>query len=780
MIEKSQKDIKTITIKEKDGSEILKIESKKYILNLSLVNQNNHIIISFSPKDKNENNQNNFNSEITHKKKFSEFSSIDSYFEIFKDNIPLLFKHLKKLFTLKLFSVDFNNINDEYITIYLFCLKENKIKLIKIILSNINSKKDNKKSKSKSLGSLSNKEIIDLNNYNSRDKQKNLGPGPLCKNKKSNYNNPNDNNIYFYYKIKKKNLQYHLFVNKNEYVTKNYKEIVFKIIEKENDNDLGIEYYAYFNLVDFFELYESYFNLFNYSIDDIYDDLLIILYNHNYRIEKFSDNVKLYVNVINTGQNKNSYYYGIYIYGKKKEKERGEDEINNKISEYFNKIVDYVIKFGGNLEDENIKNLVNNPNKDKNLIQFSNIENKNKKENKIVIHNQDSYKKFEIKKNKQISGNKNNLKIEHFFKNDLNKEIYENKFNNKNIVIDNNIIILNKKNLSLNLIEEKKSVNNLEKKVIINNKNDNQNNEYYFSNNLSLDNHIRLDNNKRIVNNGILLIDNKVENKLDNIPDKSQKESLYLINNISHIIDNNDIIYNSIFLNKKRNLKYLYFNNNFYKKLSSLSIEQYLKRSKKIGENESFLNDKQLKLIINKIEKNIQEFRFINLKINLKIIYKINYDNIKDNNNSTKFIKEFYEKSNNIKNLIFLIKTSENKIFGGFTHFGFNLYDLESIEKGLGEENKININYYDQNSFVFSIDRMKIYDLAENNSSNIFCSSNKLPEFKNQIYFEKNNLKFGYTGKKKIGYLVDEDYELNNGEKIYYISQIQLINIYSN
>ena len=72
---------------------------------------------------------------------------------------------------------------------------------------------------------------------------------------------------------------------------------------------------------------------------------------------------------------------------------------------------------------------------------------------------------------------------------------------------------------------------------------------------------------------------------------------------------------------------------------------------------------------------------------------------------------------------------------------------------------------------------MKTYNIEKLNNNCIICNKESLPEFKNQIYFEKNTLKYGYTGEKNKGYLVDEDYELNEKEKVFYVSKIQLINI---
>ena len=240
----------------------------------------------------------------------------------------------------------------------------------------------------------------------------------------------------------------------------------------------------------------------------------------------------------------------------------------------------------------------------------------------------------------------------------------------------------------------------------------------------------------------------------------SHKENISEFNN-----DNSNSI---TFLNQKRNEDNLFYegiiHNNFLYYSFFFTEKEILRRRKRISINESFLNDNQLKLILDKVEKNLPEFRYLNQKVYLKLIYEINIESIEISNYQN-IINEFYYKSYNINNLILFIKTINNKIFGGFTHIGFNL------------ENNIENKRIDKDSFVFSINKMKIFDVEKMNETCIFCNIETLPEFKNQIYFEKNNLNYGYTGKKNKGYLVDEDYELNDKEKIFYIKQIQLIGI---
>ena len=252
---------------------------------------------------------------------------------------------------------------------------------------------------------------------------------------------------------------------------------------------------------------------------------------------------------------------------------------------------------------------------------------------------------------------------------------------------------------------------------------------------------------------------------------KEEKENLNFNNNAINKNETNPTNNEKlIFLKQKRKFDNMCYNIIYNSKLLSFSLEQYLNKKKRIDENKTLLNDKQLLFIIDKVEKNIPEFRLINLQIKVKIEYEINSNLIKDDNIQN-IIDELYKKSNNIKNLIYLIKTSSNKLFGGFTQIGFKLNKIMN-------KNEIFSSYNDSNAFVFSIDKMKIFDLIEKNNDCILCSNERLPQFKDQIIFEKNNIKIGYTGRKKVGFSVDIDYELNSGEKKFNISQIELISLH--
>jgi hypothetical protein len=335
-----------------------------------------------------------------------------------------------------------------------------------------------------------------------------------------------------------------------------------------------------------------------------------------------------------------------------------------------------------------LDNNINNPNKES-----INIPNKNKANNKI-----------------QNNKNNENVLI-HIIHDNQSKNNLHTFINDKLIIIYNNIIIINKNILTskLDIIDNKDNKNatnkNLNENININkNKNNNKNIinntlDKYIVNNINNINNI---NNSIIINNNHISLNENDEEKevINNIPDErniiKNKEKIDNIKNISKMEESNRIDFdNKKLLQQKRDLKELYDIIVSDHLLFINSLGQILNKRKIIYEINNLLNYTQLDFIIDKVEKNIPEFRFLNLVVHSKIIYEINSKTITDNN-SQKIISEFYEKSKNIKNLIFLIKTTKNKMFGGFTQVGFKL-----------SNDKIYANYFDSNSFFFLLIKRK-------------------------------------------------------------------------
>ena len=230
----------------------------------------------------------------------------------FRKNISLLFKYLKRLIKAQLFSINYNNNNEEILSFTLIGLKETRQINIEIILYNENNKSlhNNKNDNNEQNINEDNKDNNELNL---------LPPAPIVKYSKDK--NEENNNIFYYNpNIKNTKTVYYLYVYKNEYIEKNYKEIILKFVEKEKEKD-SIEYYRYLDLIDFFNISKSYYGLFDYSIDDIYDDLLINLSNHNYIIDKSSNKCRLWFFIFTFNKAKEIYCQMTLLARKEEKKE---------------------------------------------------------------------------------------------------------------------------------------------------------------------------------------------------------------------------------------------------------------------------------------------------------------------------------------------------------------------------------------------------------------------------------------------------------------------------
>ena len=161
----------------------------------------------------------------------------------------------------------------------------------------------------------------------------------------------------------------------------------------------------------------------------------------------------------------------------------------------------------------------------------------------------------------------------------------------------------------------------------------------------------------------------------------------------------------------------------------------------------------------NEISFFIKEFqkheKFQNKKIDFKLLYKATKDSDK--------INIFHNKCDYKNSVLLLIKTSINKRFGGYTEIGFNNNTNEQK---------------DDNAFVFSLDKMKIYNIKKGEIA-IYCQSN-LYGFKNTIYLYNNLL----SEKKNRNIGGEDNYPCKvnelNGEEFFLVSEIEVYQIVGN
>lgn len=122
----------------------------------------------------------------------------------------------------------------------------------------------------------------------------------------------------------------------------------------------------------------------------------------------------------------------------------------------------------------------------------------------------------------------------------------------------------------------------------------------------------------------------------------------------------------------------------------------------------------------------------------------------------------FHMKCDKIKNTLILIKASGNKRFGGFT-----------TETWDGND----VNKKDEKCFIFSIDKMKIYDVLEGEYA-INCNPDLGPVFVNQIkLLDQFFTQGGTTSKKGINFNTLEDFEITDGAEKFGVQEVEVYQI---
>ena len=159
---------------------------------------------------------------------------------------------------------------------------------------------------------------------------------------------------------------------------------------------------------------------------------------------------------------------------------------------------------------------------------------------------------------------------------------------------------------------------------------------------------------------------------------------------------------------------------------------------------------------------NTDELEFITRKINkfnqrltLNLIYKATAD--------SDTAQAFHAKCDDAKSTLVLVETDKGRRFGGFTTQDWK---GECIEK------------MDEDAFVFSLDKMKIYENIHDEEA-IGCYPNFGPIFLGcQIRIYDNAFtKGGTTYERGLNYNTEENFELNGGERVFNVKDIEVYEV---
>ena len=209
----------------------------------------------------------------------------------------------------------------------------------------------------------------------------------------------------------------------------------------------------------------------------------------------------------------------------------------------------------------------------------------------------------------------------------------------------------------------------------------------------------------------------------------------------------------------------LYIEELLQKQRKSESEYQYMLRKSKKNEMEDqmiSIQDTRLEIVRGDIIQDTKELELLTRKIsknNNKIILNLLFKAIVDSDKA----EAFHEKCDFAKSTLVLVKSTNGKRFGGYTSCTW---------KGNNIEKK------DDNAFVFSLDKMRIYDIKSGEDA-IGCYPKFGPVFLGcQIrIYDQFFTKGGTTFEKGMNYNTEEDYELTGGLKKFNIKDIEVYSV---
>ena len=325
-----------------------------------------------------------------------------------------------------------------------------------------------------------------------------------------------------------------------------------------------------------------------------------------------------------------------------------------------------------------------------------------------------------------------------FFNNNIPLETAKGPNNNLGII--NNIVKNNNdSSLYLNKVEKNKSLESLFRKDSIFNKKESL---FYKSNN-----NLNNKKNQFIFGSENIFKQNNKDNYEEII--KNDSSSDYSANNSNNMISN---VYEKDSFYKK---------NNSYKIINEKHIE-YCDIDSYYGFKDKKQYSSQLFSLDSKILLNYGEFDFIlnylKTKFNKQIISSIRIYRATEDGDKA---ETFHRLCDGNTNIIILIKTKDGKKFGGFTSIGFS---------------NINQSVLDETAFVFSINKREIYPNKKGQKA-VESHKNLGPTFSGDIIkIYDNFLKSGgITSRKGLNYHTTEDFQINDGNKYFYVEEIEVL-----
>ena len=362
----------------------------------------------------------------------------------------------------------------------------------------------------------------------------------------------------------------------------------------------------------------------------------------------------------------------------------------------------------------------------------------------------------------QRENNRNNMNINN---NNNNKNPYNNQNNIDRVFnYDNNINNMNNKNLLLNkniqINDNNNEDNNINQnvKIISNNNKYKDNKENNISDEdeveMSFDTNSNIESNlydEKTEKNQRLKLKRKRERKSSNSSNKNNSDEEKNIknddkNNNKEIMDNDN--------NNNSN------NMNYY----TLADIKANKLNKIKGLYDIIQSNEELYMIINKILFKYYKFKKPNI-INYESRLHFCLLNLFDSSIHGDSASEFHNLCDYRYNTITLLETPSGHRFGGYTSECF-------------ESPKSYVDKKDNLSFVFSLDKMKTYDIIRGNYA-ISCDKKYGPYFRDDHICIVDNFFSEESGTciKGKGFNTTKNYELNFGKKYFTVKRLQVFQI---
>ena len=251
---------------------------------------------------------------------------------------------------------------------------------------------------------------------------------------------------------------------------------------------------------------------------------------------------------------------------------------------------------------------------------------------------------------------------------------------------------------------------------------------------------------------------------------KKEKTEEILLNEIKQIKENTKFLEKKInFLEqslneeKQKNINLekivngLVKENNTFKTIIDELIEW--KKETKISIDSKIINNKkEFDFLINRLKKS-ELYR--NLTPTFSLIYRASRDGDDP--------MDYCNKCNGKKNTLCVIQTKNGCKFGGYTEVVMNFYKGEDV--------------IDPNAFVFSLNKLKIYENLEKERNAVDHCKGWGPIFRNDAFavYDKKFFSFNKhvigTKSNSIYGPMNKDYEINNGEKYFSINELEVFQI---